>query len=184
MAEHFCRSFVVQALSRPSQFSRHFAALRPEARAYESVDCRASAGSWPAARDNWVVAYLTASIAPKFTHYTRWRAIHSCRDLADRFSGLTKGKAHSALQAKSVRSIVPSQHLVQKVLHFVCEFGDSDSFGINEALENKRANAPIVSCAQNNQLSGWYDKDTAPRARLVVQSLIGRSGWTTGGDGV
>src|SRR5215831_4327735 len=36
----------------------------------------------------WLITYLRATVTPKLTRYSRWRAIQSCRDLADCFPGL------------------------------------------------------------------------------------------------
>src|SRR5258705_11457929 len=35
-----------------------------------------------------LIAHFSATVALKLTRYSRWRAIHSCRDLADCFPGL------------------------------------------------------------------------------------------------
>jgi hypothetical protein len=37
-----------------------------------------------------LIAQLSAAVALELTGYSRWRAIHSCRDLADCFPGLAK----------------------------------------------------------------------------------------------
>ena len=44
-----------------------------------------------------LIANLRAAVAFKLTHYSRWRAIHSCRDLADCFPGLAKSGKCTAL---------------------------------------------------------------------------------------
>ncbi len=44
-----------------------------------------------------LVAHLSAAVAFELTHYSRWRAIHSCRDLADCFPGLAKSGNRTAL---------------------------------------------------------------------------------------
>ena len=43
-----------------------------------------------------LIAYLRAAVAFKLTGYSRWRAIHSCRDLADCFPGLAKSGKRAA----------------------------------------------------------------------------------------
>src|SRR5207245_1515063 len=35
-----------------------------------------------------LIAHFSATVAFEFTRYSRWRAIHSCRDFADCFPGL------------------------------------------------------------------------------------------------
>ena len=70
-----------------------------------------------------LITDLGAAVALQLARYRRWRAIQSCRDLADRFPGLAKlGNRATFFQAKAAHNTVPSQHLIQKVLHFVCEF--------------------------------------------------------------
>src|SRR4249919_1828367 len=44
-----------------------------------------------------LIAHLRAAVAFKLAHYSRWRAIHSCRDLADCFPGLAKSGKRTAL---------------------------------------------------------------------------------------
>jgi hypothetical protein len=44
-----------------------------------------------------LVADLGAAVAHKLTAYGRWRAIHSCRDLADCFPGLAESGKRTAL---------------------------------------------------------------------------------------
>src|SRR5215203_1918245 len=46
---------------------------------------------------SWLVANLRAAVALKLAHYGRWRAIHSCRDLADCFPGMAKSGNCTAL---------------------------------------------------------------------------------------
>src|SRR4026208_398907 len=44
-----------------------------------------------------LIAHLRAAVTIQLTHYSRWRAIHSCRDLADCFPGLAKSGKRTAL---------------------------------------------------------------------------------------
>src|ERR1041384_7237785 len=44
-----------------------------------------------------LVAHLSATVTSKLSHYSRWRAIHSCRDLADCLPGLAKSAKCTAL---------------------------------------------------------------------------------------
>ena len=44
-----------------------------------------------------LITHLPAAVALKFTRYSRWRAIHSCRDLADCLPGLAKSGKCTAL---------------------------------------------------------------------------------------
>src|SRR5215207_1535240 len=44
-----------------------------------------------------LIANLRAAVALKLAHYGRWRAIHSCRDLADCFPGMAKSGNCTAL---------------------------------------------------------------------------------------
>src|SRR5215207_1135273 len=44
-----------------------------------------------------LIANLRAAVALKLAHYSRWRAIHSCRDLADCFPGVAKSGKRTAL---------------------------------------------------------------------------------------
>jgi hypothetical protein len=44
-----------------------------------------------------LIAQLSAAVALELTGYSRWRAIHSCRDLADCFPGLAKLGKRAAL---------------------------------------------------------------------------------------
>ena len=44
-----------------------------------------------------LIANLSATVALKFSRYSRWRAIHSCRDLAHCFPGLVKSGKCTAL---------------------------------------------------------------------------------------
>src|SRR4029077_2068532 len=70
-----------------------------------------------------LITDLSAAVAFKLARYSRWRAIHNCRDLADCFPGLLKsGKRTALFKAKAVHSVVPLQHLIQRALHLVCEF--------------------------------------------------------------
>jgi hypothetical protein len=45
----------------------------------------------------WLITDLGAAIALKLAHYSRWRAIHNCRDLADCFPGLAESGKRTAL---------------------------------------------------------------------------------------
>src|SRR5437867_8865967 len=75
-----------------------------------------------------LIVHFSATVAFEFTRYSRWRTIHSCRDFADCFPGLAiPGNRATLFQTKAVHIFVPSQHLIQKVLHFVCEFRASRS---------------------------------------------------------
>ena len=44
-----------------------------------------------------LITDLSAAVTFKLAHYSRWRAIHSCRDLADCFPGLAKSGKRAAL---------------------------------------------------------------------------------------
>ena len=44
-----------------------------------------------------LLAHLCAAVTFKLTHYSRWRAIHSCRDLADCFPAMAKSGKRAAL---------------------------------------------------------------------------------------
>jgi hypothetical protein len=44
-----------------------------------------------------LIAHLCAAVTFQLTHYSRWRAIHSCRDLAVCFPSLAKSGKRTAL---------------------------------------------------------------------------------------
>jgi len=55
-----------------------------------------------------LITNLCATVALKFTRYSRWRAIHNCRDLADCFPGLLKSGKRTALFKRKL--LIASSH--------------------------------------------------------------------------
>src|SRR5512139_2287416 len=75
-----------------------------------------------------LVAYLRALVAFELTHYSRWRAIHSCRDLADCFPGLAKsGKGAAFFKRKLFIVLSHSNTLPHKCCTWFVNLGNPSS---------------------------------------------------------
>jgi hypothetical protein len=65
-----------------------------------------------------------------------------------RFGGLfarprDTGQSHTGLPTTDVRIVVPLQHLIQKVLHFVCEFRESSEDFISALVLDRGMDARL-----------------------------------------
>ena len=76
-----------------------------------------------------LVAHLSARVAFKLAHYSRWRAIHSCRDLADCFPGLAKsGKRTAFFKRKLFIALSHGNTLSNKCCTWFVNLGDPGLF--------------------------------------------------------
>src|SRR5262249_16485262 len=61
-----------------------------------------------------LITPFSARVAFEFTGYSRWRAIHSCRDLADCFPGLAKSGNRTALFKRKVSITLSHRNTLYK----------------------------------------------------------------------
>ena len=76
-----------------------------------------------------LVTHLNAAVAFKLAHYSRWRAIHSCRDLAHCFPGLAKSGYCTPFFKRKL--LIPLSHrntLYRKCCTWFVNLGNPGSF--------------------------------------------------------
>ena len=76
-----------------------------------------------------LITDLSAAVAFKLSRYSRWRAIHSCRDLADCFPGLAKsGKRTALFKRKLFIALSHCNTLSKKCCTWFVNLGNPGSF--------------------------------------------------------